>query len=194
MLLRHFKRTVNPEDIPWITQELKKISEILKDSSGLKEAYKKYGWKKDEEKNTINIKGFCKMLRELCLLEYDDFQRHKLFSFLETAQTSFINFEDFESILFGRDFFAQRLKSQEIWAYLYANRLTLRDVFRQLDNVASGSIDIAEFKAALEAFNEVTSTPLTEEQINALANEAVKDEDGCIDYAAFLSSFKVVDF
>jgi len=135
------------------------------------------------------------MLRDLPgLPDYDDFQRHKLFSYLETAQTDFINFEDFETTLFGQDYFqAQSHNCQEIWEHLYANRLTLRGVFRQLDPVASGSIDIVEFKAALEAFNETTSTPLTEEQITALANDVVKDEDGCIDYEAFLSSFKVVE-
>jgi len=67
----------------------------------------------------------------------------------------------------------------------------LRELFRVLDSDASNKLSIREFKAALEAFNETTTNPLTQSQIEQLMEVAPKS-DGLIDYELFLTSFQIV--
>jgi len=134
------------------------------------------------------------------LIEYSEHQKRKLFSFLDITESDSVYFEDFESAVFGTDFLQTKavreagdILTEEIWSLLYRRRYMLRDLFRRVDEDASGTVDAMEFKAAVEAFNETVESRLTPQQINVLLNTVKKGEDGGIDYEAFLSSIHVVD-
>lgn len=211
----HFENAVSPDDLPWIKGELKALARVIGSSRNLKEAFRHSNKKTPD---ALNYKVFSKYLDGLAqtpfgqgdslapqsqsqdspLPQYTDQQKHKLFSYMDLTESDLIYFEDVESAIFGSDFLPTQPSSRDtlsddVWSLLHRRRYLLRDLFRHVDEDASGTVDAAEFHAGLEAFNEANGSVLSTNQIEQLTAIAQKDEEGGVNYERFISSIHVVD-
>jgi Ca2+-binding EF-hand superfamily protein len=82
---------------------------------------------------------------------------------------------------------------QKVCSVLYENRLGLQRAFRLMDSDGSGTLDVEEFEAGLQALNTALGEPLSSKQIRELFHVIDKEGKGFIEYEQFLSQFELVD-
>jgi hypothetical protein len=177
------------------------LARAIGTSRNLKEAFKHASKKRPD---ALSFKAFARYISEMIssspsdgvLPQYTDHQKHKLFSYMDLTESDVIYFEDFEAAVFGSEFLptqASLSRDEEVLALLYRRRYMLRDLFRRVDEDARGTVDVAEFKAGLEAFSEANGSVLSGNQIDQLTTMVKKEDDGGINYEAFIGSIHVVD-
>jgi len=190
-----FNQSVGNEDVPWVLKGLAVLSEAIKSSHSLREAFKKFGTKKTLPELAMTFVGWSKFLAEL-QSEFTETERHKLFSYLKSVYEGMdvITFDDLEAAFFGHQFLdsSSLVLTDEIWSRLLPIEDLLRDLFRRLDPDASNQLTLREFTAAIETSNETSTKPLTPEQISQIVTVAPRSRENMIDYESFLTNFHIV--
>jgi len=122
-------------------------------------------------------------------------QRRELFQYIDDNNSGSISYKEFKTAFaLGYETTDNAWENQIIQRVCDAIRrsqVQLKAVFRDMDKDRSGSIDVQEFKAGLEAMNILLACPITDVQIGKLHKALDKDGDGVINYEEFLKCFEV---
>eukprot|EP00904_Undaria_pinnatifida_P006940 jgi/Undpi1/3376/HiC_scaffold_15.g06749.m1 len=82
---------------------------------------------------------------------------------------------------------------QSVSNFMFQNRQQLAGAYRSFDLDGDGTVDRSEFRAGMRKMNEVLSSPLTDDQIDAIMDALDEDGDGTLSYSEFLRGFTIVD-
>eukprot|EP00752_Nemacystus_decipiens_P008777 g7832.t1 len=82
---------------------------------------------------------------------------------------------------------------QSVANFMFQNRRQLAGAYRSFDLDGDGIIDRDEFRFGMRKMNQVFSSALTDEQIDAIMDALDQDGDGTLSYDEFLAGFSVVD-
>ncbi|CAM9310140.1 unnamed protein product [Ectocarpus sp. 12 AP-2014] len=82
---------------------------------------------------------------------------------------------------------------QSVANFMFQNRRQLAGAYRSFDLDGDGSVDREEFRFGMRKMNQVFSSPLTDDQIDAIMDALDTDGDGTLSYNEFLAGFAVVD-
>lgn len=177
------------------TKVLLKVSQIIhKHHQSLRDAFSQIDKNGSGRINVKELRAFLKTM------PIEDTDAEKVFAHMDQNNSGSVSYKEFKRSLKPR--VAKEGKEgpafydgvlQNVCDVLHRSKVQLRSAFRMMDIDGSGKIDLAEFKAGLEALNILLEVPLSDSQIKTLHSVIDKDKDGSISYEEFLASFSVVD-
>jgi len=144
----------------------------------------------------ISYKEFSTILkRDLGGDSFTSEQRRELFQYIDENNSGNISYKEFKAAFSVEDTMNRTWENQIIQTVCDAirkSKVQLKSVFRDMDKDRSGTIDVQEFRAGLEAVNILLANPMTDMQIAKLLKAAAdKNGDGVINYDEFLKCFEV---
>jgi len=186
-------RAAGGEEV-WLKNIIREIGvEMAKKNRSLTKAFKTYDKNND---NRIVFQEFVQMMKK-------DFQGNKysndelktIFDAVDSNKSGSISVHEFRDAFRVIDTQGgnwQVSVIQKMCDYIRKGKTKLLSVFREMDNDASGQIDLQEFTAGLEAMGVLVDSPLTPDQIELLFNVIDRDSSGAIDYQEFIDAFRVI--
>jgi len=186
-------RAAGGEEV-WFKNIIREIGvEMAKKNRSLTKAFKTYDKNND---NRIVFQEFVQMMKK-------DFQGNKysndelktIFDAVDSNKSGSISVHEFRDAFRVIDTQGgnwQVSVIQKMCDYIRKGKTKLLSVFREMDNDASGQIDLQEFTAGLEAMGVLVDSPLTPDQIELLFNVIDRDGSGAIDYQEFIDAFRVI--
>lgn len=177
----------------WIKTTVNELAKkIVTKHKSIKESFLTFDSDGDHR---ISYREFSNILkRDLDGEQFSPEHRRELFQYIDENNSGAISYKEFKAAFAigdTKDNTWENLIIQRVCDAIRKSKVQLKAVFRDMDKDKSGTLDVLEFKAGLEAMNILLEHPMTDMQIHKLHKALDKDGDGTINYDEFLKSFEV---
>jgi len=176
------------EQEEWMKEALAKIVEsVLTRKLTLESLYDVLD--KDHD-GQLTVKEFARGIKKFVGKGYTKPERMKIAEYLDRDNNGVIDWEEFTGALVLDDSWKEEAV-QRMCSFFFKNKYSLKFAFELFDTDGSGTIDLAEFQAGVEALNELLDCPLSPLQAAELHRVLDVNGDGEISYAEFIDGFSL---